>query len=75
MPLPYTPRKAAIEKPMPSAWPPGLPTSVRIYEVGPRDGLQAETAVIPTETKAQFIERLVAALSEIWSELALKRAA
>jgi hydroxymethylglutaryl-CoA lyase len=40
---------------------PGLPTSVRIYEVGPRDGLQAETAVIPTETKAQFIERLVAA--------------
>ncbi|MET0796608.1 MAG: hydroxymethylglutaryl-CoA lyase, partial [Rhodococcus sp. (in: high G+C Gram-positive bacteria)] len=40
---------------------PGLPTSVRVYEVGPRDGLQAETAVIPTETKAQFIERLVAA--------------
>lgn len=40
---------------------PGLPTSVRVYEVGPRDGLQAETAVIATETKAQFIERLVAA--------------
>ncbi len=39
----------------------GTATSVRIYEVGPRDGLQAETAVIPTETKAQFIERLVAA--------------
>ncbi|MDV8005224.1 hydroxymethylglutaryl-CoA lyase [Rhodococcus sp. IEGM 1318] len=39
----------------------GLPTAVRVYEVGPRDGLQAETVVIPTETKAQFIERLVAA--------------
>ena len=49
-------------KPAPHRVPaPGLPTSVRIYEVGPRDGLQAETAVIPTETKAQFIERLVAA--------------
>ncbi|MDF3316828.1 MULTISPECIES: hydroxymethylglutaryl-CoA lyase [Rhodococcus] len=51
-----------VRKPAPHRVPaPGLPTSVRIYEVGPRDGLQAETAVIPTETKAQFIERLVAA--------------
>ncbi|REK78689.1 hydroxymethylglutaryl-CoA lyase [Rhodococcus erythropolis] len=51
-----------VWKPAPHRVPaPGLPTSVRIYEVGPRDGLQAETAVIPTETKAQFIERLVAA--------------
>lgn len=40
---------------------PGLPAAVRVYEVGPRDGLQAETAVIPTEAKVEFIERLVAA--------------
>ncbi len=34
---------------------------VRIYEVGPRDGLQNEPVVIPLETKVGFIERLVAA--------------
>jgi hydroxymethylglutaryl-CoA lyase len=34
---------------------------VRIYEVGPRDGLQNEAASIPVETKVEFIERLVAA--------------
>jgi hydroxymethylglutaryl-CoA lyase len=34
---------------------------VRIYEVGPRDGLQNEAASITTEVKAQFIELLVAA--------------
>lgn len=34
---------------------------VRIYEVGPRDGLQNESASIPLETKLGFIERLVAA--------------
>jgi hydroxymethylglutaryl-CoA lyase len=34
---------------------------VRIYEVGPRDGLQNEAAAIPLETKLEFIERLVAA--------------
>jgi hydroxymethylglutaryl-CoA lyase len=34
---------------------------VRIYEVGPRDGLQNEAASIPLETKLDFIERLVAA--------------
>lgn len=34
---------------------------VRIYEVGPRDGLQNEPATIPLETKLGFIERLVAA--------------
>jgi hydroxymethylglutaryl-CoA lyase len=34
---------------------------VRIYEVGPRDGLQNEAAAIPLETKRAFIERLVAA--------------
>jgi hydroxymethylglutaryl-CoA lyase len=39
---------------------------VRIYEVGPRDGLQNEAAPIPTETKARFIALLAdAGLREI----------
>jgi len=39
---------------------------VRIYEVGPRDGLQNEAAQIPTATKASFIELLAdAGLTEI----------
>ncbi|CAN5737713.1 hydroxymethylglutaryl-CoA lyase [soil metagenome] len=37
------------------------PSSVRIYEVGPRDGLQNEARSIATETKLGYIERLVAA--------------
>jgi len=32
--------------------------AVTIYEVGPRDGLQNETAVIPAAVKAEFIARL-----------------
>lgn len=36
----------------------GLPDSVTIWEVGARDGLQNESAVIPTEVKVEFIERL-----------------
>ncbi|MDX6297158.1 MAG: hydroxymethylglutaryl-CoA lyase [Nocardioidaceae bacterium] len=35
------------------------PTEVTIYEVGPRDGLQNEDAVVPVEVKAEFIRRLV----------------
>src|SRR6476620_106817 len=38
-----------------------LPKSVRIVEVGPRDGLQNEAKTIPTEKKAEFIKLLVAA--------------
>ncbi|MFL5684954.1 MAG: hydroxymethylglutaryl-CoA lyase [Chloroflexota bacterium] len=39
---------------------------VRIYEVGPRDGLQNESLLVPTETKLRFIELLVdAGLREI----------
>ncbi len=34
---------------------------VRIYEVGPRDGLQNESEPIPTEAKIKFVELLVAA--------------
>ena len=39
----------------------GLPARVTIYEVGPRDGLQNESAVVPVGTKAAFVKRLVAA--------------
>ena len=39
----------------------GLPERVTIYEVGPRDGLQNEAAVVPVEAKAEFVRRLVAA--------------
>jgi isopropylmalate/homocitrate/citramalate synthase len=38
-----------------------LPRRVRIYEVGPRDGLQNEARPIPTATKRRFIELLLAA--------------
>ncbi len=38
-----------------------LPRSVRIVEVGPRDGLQNEKALIPTEQKIQFINLLAEA--------------
>ncbi len=34
---------------------------VRIYEVGPRDGLQNEAVTVPIETKLQYLELLVAA--------------
>jgi isopropylmalate/homocitrate/citramalate synthase len=34
---------------------------VRIYEVGPRDGLQNEAAEVPTAAKVRFVELLVAA--------------
>lgn len=37
---------------------PGLPTRVRVHEVGPRDGLQNEKGVVPAPVKAEFIERL-----------------
>ncbi len=40
---------------------PSLPSAVRIYEVGPRDGLQAESALVPTAVKAEFCRRLVSA--------------
>lgn len=40
---------------------PQLPTRVRIYEVGPRDGLQNEPATLPVAVKAAFIERLAGA--------------
>ncbi|MFE7125941.1 hydroxymethylglutaryl-CoA lyase [Streptomyces sp. NPDC057617] len=38
-----------------------LPPQVRIHEVGARDGLQNEKAVVPTAVKAEFIHRLAEA--------------
>ena len=38
-----------------------LPKAVRIVEVGPRDGLQNESAVVPLAAKVALIEALVAA--------------
>src|SRR5688500_12141859 len=38
-----------------------LPAAVRLVEVGPRDGLQNEAAIIPTEKKAAFIDLLAQA--------------
>jgi len=35
-----------------------LPKNVRVVEVGPRDGLQNEKALVPTEQKIQFIAML-----------------
>ncbi|QCW49247.1 hydroxymethylglutaryl-CoA lyase [Nocardioides dongxiaopingii] len=40
---------------------PGLPAAVTIYEVGPRDGLQNEKALVPVEVKEEFVRRLLAA--------------
>jgi hydroxymethylglutaryl-CoA lyase len=37
----------------------GLPSRVTIYEVGPRDGLQNESAIVDVAVKAEFINRLV----------------
>ena len=38
-----------------------LGSMVSLYEVSPRDGLQNEAAVVPTEAKAELIGKLVAA--------------
>src|SRR4051794_37364860 len=38
-----------------------LPSTVRIVEVGPRDGLRNEKTPVPTATKIELIERLGAA--------------
>ncbi|MGH3830095.1 MAG: hydroxymethylglutaryl-CoA lyase [Pseudonocardiaceae bacterium] len=40
---------------------PGLPARVLIWEVGARDGLQNEPAVLGVEVKVEFLDRLAAA--------------
>ena len=37
---------------------PGLPERVTIWEVGARDGLQNEDAIVPVEVKVEFLDRL-----------------
>ncbi|WEH41705.1 hydroxymethylglutaryl-CoA lyase [Streptomyces sp. AM 2-1-1] len=53
-----TPERVALPMTVPA---PGLPARIRIHEVGARDGLQNEKAVVPTAVKAEFIHRLAAA--------------
>ena len=36
----------------------GIPRRVRVVEVGPRDGLQNESVILPVDTKAAFVRRL-----------------
>ena len=56
------PEPTVLELGLPAPVPlPGLPRSVRIHEVGPRDGLQNEKTSLPVEVKAEFIARLAAA--------------
>jgi hydroxymethylglutaryl-CoA lyase len=38
-----------------------FPKSVRIVEVGPRDGLQNEAAIVPLDVKVELVDRLSAA--------------
>ena len=38
----------------------GLPDRVTVYEVGARDGLQNESGILPTQVKAEFLDRLTA---------------
>ncbi|MFC6154527.1 hydroxymethylglutaryl-CoA lyase [Nocardioides yefusunii] len=45
--------------PAPAVTPLPMPERVTIYEVGPRDGLQNEKAVVPVAVKAEMIERLL----------------
>jgi hydroxymethylglutaryl-CoA lyase len=53
------PRTVAGMDALPAVHPrPGLPTWVSVYEVGPRDGLQAEKAVVPLPVKLELIDRL-----------------
>ena len=50
----WLPRPIAVSEP-------GLPPRVRVYEVGPRDGLQAEPDVLPAAVKIELCRRLLAA--------------
>jgi hydroxymethylglutaryl-CoA lyase len=38
-----------------------LPANAEVVEVGPRDGLQNESTLLPTASKIEFIERVIAA--------------
>ncbi|XP_078242540.1 3-hydroxymethyl-3-methylglutaryl-CoA lyase, cytoplasmic isoform X4 [Pogona vitticeps] len=55
---PPPPPPAALRQPGQEllAW--GFPEFVKIVEVGPRDGLQNEKTIVPTEVKIELIDRL-----------------
>ena len=54
---------SALDLGLPATVPPpdrgALPAEVTIWEVGPRDGLQNESALVPLEVKAEFVRRLL----------------
>src|SRR5690606_19728789 len=61
---PSPPAPASSSRPTPCCWSwrleMALPRSVRIVEVGARDGLQNEKAIVPTAAKIELIDRLSA---------------
>jgi hydroxymethylglutaryl-CoA lyase len=46
---------------------PAYPKRLKLFEMGPRDGLQSEARFVPTEAKVEFIQRLLSAGSA-WVE-------
>ena len=53
------PRTVAVMEALPAVHAlPGLPARVSVYEVGPRDGLQAEKALVRLPVKLELIDRL-----------------
>ncbi|KAJ6832581.1 hydroxymethylglutaryl-CoA lyase, mitochondrial isoform X2 [Iris pallida] len=56
----YTSSCNGIERDLVSKYMRSMPKSVKIVEVGPRDGLQNEKNIIPTSVKIELIHRLVA---------------
>lgn len=56
----YTSSCNGIERDLVNKYMRGMPRSVKIVEVGPRDGLQNEKSIIPTSVKIELIHRLVA---------------
>lgn len=56
----YTSSCNGMERDLANKFMRGMPRSVKIVEVGPRDGLQNEKSIIPTSVKIELIHRLVA---------------
>ncbi|XP_044278106.1 3-hydroxymethyl-3-methylglutaryl-CoA lyase, cytoplasmic [Varanus komodoensis] len=52
------PQPAALHQPGQELLTSGFPEFVKIVEVGPRDGLQNEKAIVPTDVKIELIDRL-----------------
>ncbi|XP_062981124.1 3-hydroxymethyl-3-methylglutaryl-CoA lyase, cytoplasmic isoform X1 [Elgaria multicarinata webbii] len=52
------PQPGALQQPGQELLTSGFPEFVKIVEVGPRDGLQNEKAIVPTDVKIELIDRL-----------------